>query len=594
MRREGVLSKGASLTVSRQEARESLNEQLLQQVDAWVCDTLQRPSSGDLWSELCEGQLLCRVYNAFFPDEPIHFHTKLEPFLIRDNIVLFLRALSRKGVPESELFDVGDLCEGKNRSAVLNTMLSLRDLCDGSGRRSMYRDRGQFSNLPDPVAFEDMIAKGEITPENNPVQWIAFGSAPEGESSGESSEAVGTEVGEKAPSWLSPSLDGIEMTRRVASQPVNVVSCGGNSYGQCGSGRGCETQTPVLLPTDWMSSGNSGRQRTISQIVAGANHTALIIDGELWMCGRGGGGQLGTGDEDDRVEPCRVEVGEGEVVTRVACGQAHTCVLTEQGNAYVFGLLKLSATTALETHLTPHRVCIPELGNARVVDVACGLLHTLFLTDQGQVYGWGQNMNGELALGDVLEFAHEPTLISSLHDIRHIACGAMHSCAVTADGRLVTFGSNHAGQLGVGRSTAGESFTPCFVDSLFGLQVVQVFSGSFHSIALTSDGALHIWGKGANHRLGLGSASDVDMPFPINMEDFGDREILSVSCGHYHNLAITVDGSLFGWGDNASLQLGHGPSLVRPKQLDLPAECTPYAAACGEDFSLVALRPSSA
>ena len=114
----------------------------------------------------------------------------------------------------------------------------------------------------------------------------------------------------------------------------------------------------------------------------------------------------------------------------------------------MFGLLKLSATTALETHLTPHRVCIPELGNARVVDVACGLLHTLFLTgaqlllplvmmeawsplefsqkeffsggwdpDQGQVYGWGQNMNGELALGDVLEFAHEPTLISSLHGL---------------------------------------------------------------------------------------------------------------------------------------------------------------------------------
>ena len=76
--------------------------------------------------------------------------------------------------------------------------------------------------------------------------------------------------------WLNSGVCG-HLT--PASQPVNVVSCGGNSYGQCGSGRGCETQTPVLLPTDWMSSGNSGRQRTISQIVAGANHTALIIGG---------------------------------------------------------------------------------------------------------------------------------------------------------------------------------------------------------------------------------------------------------------------------------------------------------------------------
>jgi alpha-tubulin suppressor-like RCC1 family protein len=69
----------------------------------------------------------------------------------------------------------------------------------------------------------------------------------------------------------------------------------------------------------------------------------------VWTWGRGEGGQLGQplrelktrqGAESTEYflgRPVRVEGVRGRRVRKVACGDAHTLVLTEEGEVYVFG-----------------------------------------------------------------------------------------------------------------------------------------------------------------------------------------------------------------------------------------------------------------
>lgn len=95
------------------------------------------------------------------------------------------------------------------------------------------------------------------------------------------------------------------------------------------------------------------------------------------------------------------------------------------------------------TSLPPTKLNIPS----RVVQVACGLHHSVLLTDTGEVFTFGSNQQGQLGLGD---FVHRerPTKVPVSTPIVQIAAGSNHSLLLTAQGQVYTFGSNQKGQLG--------------------------------------------------------------------------------------------------------------------------------------------------
>ncbi len=66
-------------------------------------------------------------------------------------------------------------------------------------------------------------------------------------------------------------------------------------------------------------------------IGAGFSHSVFLdVDGRVWTCGRGAGGELGHGDFADQPLPRRVEAGDLHLtrVRKIAVGQHHTVVLT--------------------------------------------------------------------------------------------------------------------------------------------------------------------------------------------------------------------------------------------------------------------------
>eukprot|EP00300_Choanocystis_sp_HF-7_P010150 c16812_g1_i1.p2 GENE.c16812_g1_i1~~c16812_g1_i1.p2 ORF type:complete len:170 (+),score=31.40 c16812_g1_i1:761-1270(+) len=130
-------------------------------------------------------------------------------------------------------------------------------------------------------------------------------------------------------------------------------------------------------------------------------------------------------------------------------------------------------------------VNLPILERESIVSAAAGAHHTLLLTETGEVFAFGCNMNGELGVGSEEPFIAEPTLVSALMGccVVQIACGVSHSVAITDKGEMYSWGGNSYGQLGLGNFVSVSE--PQLVDRLPpASRVVKISCGSFHTAAV--------------------------------------------------------------------------------------------------------------
>jgi alpha-tubulin suppressor-like RCC1 family protein len=148
-------------------------------------------------------------------------------------------------------------------------------------------------------------------------------------------------------------------------------------------------------------------------------------------------------------------------------------------------------------------------GLSNVVAVAGGDSHSLALTAEGHVVGWGWNGQGQTDVP------------SGLSNVVEIAAGGGynggHSLALTAEGRVVAWGSYWNGSTGV----------PMTVPS--GLSnVVAIAAGGGHSLALTAEGRVVAWGMYYN---GL---TYVPMTVPSGLSN-----VVAIAAGETHSLALS-------------------------------------------------------
>ncbi|RVE51528.1 hypothetical protein evm_003798 [Chilo suppressalis] len=94
--------------------------------------------------------------------------------------------------------------------------------------------------------------------------------------------------------------------------------------------------------------------------------------------------------------------------------------------------------------LPPARVAVP--GGHRVVAVACGLHHTVLLTEHGEVLTFGSNQYGQLGAGDISP--HHRIVRVRVPRASSVAAGSHHTAVLTREGELYTFGCYQKGSLG--------------------------------------------------------------------------------------------------------------------------------------------------
>eukprot|EP01103_Thecamoeba_quadrilineata_P021370 TRINITY_DN9800_c0_g1_i1.p1 TRINITY_DN9800_c0_g1~~TRINITY_DN9800_c0_g1_i1.p1 ORF type:complete len:1719 (+),score=283.19 TRINITY_DN9800_c0_g1_i1:81-5237(+) len=210
-------------------------------------------------------------------------------------------------------------------------------------------------------------------------------------------------------------------------------------------------------------------------------------------------GQLGT--DKVKISPPIELVGFEGQVRDIACGGAHTVVVTDKAT-YTCGITEsgvLGRATADFSKSLP----VPLLSSFVIQQVACGYMHTIALSDVGNVFVWGSNLHGQLGLGPNVQNCPQPHGLSDPSEISQISCGSYHNAILTNNNQIFVWGANEYGELGVGLSKKVQH-TPLLVRP-FQDKTSGVSAGANRSVVLAQDGRVFIAGRlaapaGAGHQ----------------------------------------------------------------------------------------------
>jgi alpha-tubulin suppressor-like RCC1 family protein len=154
---------------------------------------------------------------------------------------------------------------------------------------------------------------------------------------------------------------------------------------------------------------------------------------------------------------------------------------------------------------------VPVRGLTDGVDVVTGESHACALRASGRVACWGDNARGQLGDGGGPR-REDPGEVVGLEDVVQLAASGDHTCAVRRSGHVACWGRNDHGQLGDGTTT--DRSTPVEVSAVEG--AVQVAAGSGHGCALLAPGARVVcWGDNASGQLGIGKTKDRPTLVPV-------------------------------------------------------------------------------
>jgi alpha-tubulin suppressor-like RCC1 family protein len=176
----------------------------------------------------------------------------------------------------------------------------------------------------------------------------------------------------------------------------------------------------------------------------------------------------------------------------------------------------------------------PVLGSAiGVQDVSAGGSHTLIIRSSNQLWGWGNNSNGQLGLENTTTRI-PMTRIGTASDWTEISAAVAHSMVINSAGQLWTAGANGSGRTGLDIST-GITSTLTRVGTASNWS--KVSAGGAYTLAVTTNGQLWSWGSGTNGQLGLGDfITQRIVPTRV-----GERFYWSqVSAGGTHSLIIAL------------------------------------------------------
>ncbi len=286
-------------------------------------------------------------------------------------------------------------------------------------------------------------------------------------------------------------------------------------------------------------------------LAASGDTCAVTTSGALSCWGHNESGQLGNGAMNPSLVPVGV-VGLSSGVTAVAAGGLHTCAVAAGGAVKCWGDNSTGelGTGTTEDSLAP--VTVKGLSSG-VVAVALGFGHTCALLEGGAVKCWGLNTYGELGSGAMSQPVTTPVDVKGLSSgASAIVANSLHNCALLAGGAVKCWGHNLDGELGDG--TVLDRSTPVDVKGLSS-GVVALGAGTSHTCAVTVEGGVKCWGNNAFGQLGDDSTTVRHEPVDVVGLSSG---AVAVALGFDHTCAVLDTGAVKCWGGNFYSQLGNG------------------------------------
>eukprot|EP00929_Paragymnodinium_shiwhaense_P047596 TRINITY_DN24132_c0_g1_i1.p1 TRINITY_DN24132_c0_g1~~TRINITY_DN24132_c0_g1_i1.p1 ORF type:complete len:1725 (-),score=455.23 TRINITY_DN24132_c0_g1_i1:237-5411(-) len=213
------------------------------------------------------------------------------------------------------------------------------------------------------------------------------------------------------------------------------------------------------------------------QVSMAQEHTVVLVGkkgarhGRVWTCGGGWYGRLGHGDHQNQYAPKEVkELGDAR---SIACGSYHTCAISyeekqsaedlahtvpdhagaaatiaEPGHLFIWGR---DRSCAESEHVEKPRKFLKLDGTPRISLVFCGPRHTFVVTEEKEIWVWGDNASAQLCLGSgATAEQFFPEQVKLLHgNIVCAATGPTHGIAYLDTKQTYGWGSQSCGRLGL-------------------------------------------------------------------------------------------------------------------------------------------------
>ena len=311
---------------------------------------------------------------------------------------------------------------------------------------------------------------------------------------------------------------------------------GGGDKGQLGDGMKVRRTTPV-------QPGNLTAGTGVTQISAGWRSTCALVSGGVFCWGENDRGQLGSGDNTEKLVPHQVvgltvsglTVGALTAgVTQIAVGSRQACAVVN-GRALCWGEGAvgqlgngLEETVRFGGRVTRNRKNTPQqvVGLTEgVTQISMSSGHTCAVVNGG-AFCWGAGYFGRLGSGDnnahklvphqVVGLTASGLTVGALTSgVTQISAGSAHTCAVV-DGRALCWGRNDRGQLGTGNTL--DVNTP---QQVVGLTegVAEISTGDEHTCALLQDGRFLCWGRTILGGLGNNVRTDGNVLTPVPVQN---------------------------------------------------------------------------
>ena len=327
----------------------------------------------------------------------------------------------------------------------------------------------------------------------------------------------------------------------------NLWSCGNNSYGQLGDGT-TEDKTSLVQ----IKNGTK-----FIKVVGGTNHSlALDESGNLWAWGWNNYGQLGDGTTENKTNP--VQIKDGTKFKEIAGGYGHSLAIDENGNLWSWGY---NSFGQLGDGTTENKTSPVQIKNGiQFKEISTGNYHNLALDENGNLWSWGYNSYGQLGDGTKTNRI-SPVQVKAETKFKEISNKILnHSLAIDENGNLWSWGYNEDGQLGDG--TTENKTSPVQIKS--GTKFKQITGGN-HSLAIDENGKL--WGFGLNCFGQLGDETTINKVSPIQIKK--GIKFKQISNGLNQSFAIDESGSLWAWGWNNYGQLGDGTTVNKLEPVEI-------------------------